>query len=477
MIVQSEKIQAKLIVANKVRGKAKNWFQAENTIGLSLNEIMDGFRKMYDHRPVRMALRKKFEAREWKPSESFADYFHDKIVLAKDVPVDEEEMVDYLIDGIPNDHLRNLARMKEFSKKEDMLRGLEKIPLRPTGKTNSRRDTQLPTKDETKSQIDSLKDGERREEKPTKSDEGKSRNPRCYNCNKIGHLAADCRLPKREKGSCFQCGEMGHLSKECPTKATASTKIAAVSEAENQVCSVSGHIEEEETFFRDVDYEISYPNIRQNFRLRTLMDTGSKVSFIKESFIPRKQVELSDKLHENYHGINNSPLRVIGYIRLNVTIDNETVNDLMVLVVPDTTMTSSIILGRDILKKFGLSLRKIENQAIDDVLNIEINDSPDIIADSLNINSEMPYKTQVSLQELFKSEYIEPVRPSNPKVDMELKLYLTYDKPFHFNPRRISAFEKEQLRKILDDLLERRIIQPSKSEFVSPIILVRKELV
>jgi len=94
-------------------------------------------------------------------------------------------------------------------------------------------------------------------------------------------------------------------------------------------------MEEEETFFRDVDYEISYPDISQKFRLRTLMDTGSKISFIKESLIPRKQVESSDKLRENYHGINNSPLRVIGYIRLNVTIGNETVNDLMVLVVPD----------------------------------------------------------------------------------------------------------------------------------------------
>jgi len=157
-------------------------------------------------------------------------------------------MVDYLIDGSPNNHLQNLMRMKEFSIKEDMLRVLEKIPLRSTGKTNPKRDTRLSAKDKTKSQTDSLKDSERREEKQMKSDEGKSRSPRCYNCNKIGHLAADCRLPKREKGSCFQCGEMGHLSKECPTKATASTKIAVVSEAENQVCSVSGHMEEEKHF-------------------------------------------------------------------------------------------------------------------------------------------------------------------------------------------------------------------------------------
>jgi len=251
--------------------------------------------------------------------------------LAKDVPVDEEEMVDYLIDGIPNDHLQNLARMKEFSKKEDMLRVLEKIPLRSTGKTNPKRDIRLSAKDETKSQTNSLKDSERKEEKQTKSDEGKPRSLRCYNCNKFGHLAADCPSPKREKGSCFQCGEMGHGSKECPTKITASTKVAVVSEAENQVCSVSTHMEEEETFLRDVDYEISRPDINQKFRLRTLMDTGSKISFIKESFIPRKQVELSDKLHETYHGINNSPLHIIGYVRLNVTINNETVNDLIVL--------------------------------------------------------------------------------------------------------------------------------------------------
>jgi len=121
-------------------------------------------------------------------------------------------------------------------------------------------------------------------------------------------------------------------------------------------------------------------------------------------------------------------------------------------------MTSSIILGRDILKKFGLSLRKIESQAIDEVLNIEINDSRDTISDFLIINAEMSHEMQASLRELIKSEYIESVRPNNPKIDMELKLYLTDEKPFHFNPRRMSAFEKEQLRQILDDLLKRKII-------------------
>lgn len=137
---QRDDNRAKLLVSNKLNGKENNWFQAEDTIAMSLDKLMDGFRKMYDHRPARVTLRKRFEAREWKPSESFADYFHDKVIPAKDVSIDEEEMVDYLIDGIPSDNLQDLARMKEFSKKEDMLRVFEKMSLRPLAKNNPKRD-------------------------------------------------------------------------------------------------------------------------------------------------------------------------------------------------------------------------------------------------------------------------------------------------------------------------------------------------
>lgn len=153
---------------------------------MSFDELMDGFRKIYDHCPVRVTLRKKFEAREWRTSENFADYFHDKVILAKDVPIDEEEMVDYLIDGIPSDHLQDLARMKEFSKKEDMLRAFEKMSLRPTGKSKPKRDA-VSGKQDTKP-ADSQKDEKKKKEKETKNDERKSRSPRCYNCNKMGHL-------------------------------------------------------------------------------------------------------------------------------------------------------------------------------------------------------------------------------------------------------------------------------------------------
>ena len=466
--------RVKLLVSNKLKGKAKNWFQSENTIAMTLDEIMDGFRKMYDHRPLRVALRKKFEAREWKSSESFADYFHDKIILAKDVPIDEEEIIDYLIDGIPNSHLQDLARIKEFATKEDMLKAFEKISLQSTLKSKPKSDFRATGRRDTKTS-DSSKDDEKKEEMRTKNDEGKPKNLRCYNCNKLGHLAADCRLPKREKGSCFKCGEIGHISKDCPTKATSSAQVAAVEKIEDQVCFVSSCPEKEETFFKNVDYVINYANTSRKLRLNTLMDTGSKVSFVKDSLVPREAIELFDQSPGNFRGINHSPLQIIGYVRLSITLDNETKDNVTILVVPDTTMVSPIVLGRDIMKKFGLSLKKSETQAINDILNVEISNPVDVIADSLNINTAVSREIHSDLRELFMSEYVNIERPNTPKVDMELQLHLTDEKPFHFNPRRLSVFEKDELRKILDDLLERKIIQPSKSEFASPIVLVKKK--
>lgn len=53
---------------------------------------------MYDHRLMRLALRKKVETRKWKLSKTFANYFQEKIILANAVQIDEDETINYLIE-------------------------------------------------------------------------------------------------------------------------------------------------------------------------------------------------------------------------------------------------------------------------------------------------------------------------------------------------------------------------------------------
>jgi len=57
-------------------------------------------------------------------------------------------------------------------------------------------------------------------------DIGKSNNnfkdgkPKCFNCNKYGHMAKECRSErkKQETRTCFKCNKKGHIAKDCKEK-------------------------------------------------------------------------------------------------------------------------------------------------------------------------------------------------------------------------------------------------------------------
>lgn len=60
-------------------------------------------------------------------------------------------------------------------------------------------------------------------------------------------------------------------------------------------------------------------------------------------------------------------------------------------------------------------------------------------------------------------------------VKSELKLIVNNPLSFHFQPRRLSYSEKDQLRIMIDDLMDKKIIEPSNSEYASSIVLVKKK--
>ena len=76
---------------------------------------------------------------------------------------------------------------------------------------------------------------------------------------------------------------------------------------------------------------------------------------------------------------------------------------------------------------------------------------------------------------MFQELYVDYPRHSKPKTKAELKLRLDNPQPFYCTPRKLAYDEKEKLRVILDDLLQKGYIQNSDSEFASPIVVKKNK--
>ena len=65
---------------------------------------------------------------------------------------------------------------------------------------------------------------------------------------------------------------------------------------------------------RNVEYSFETSEEQTNRRINTLLDTGSLVSFIKESFVPEEAFQRFSSREVRYTGINNSKVESLGEV-------------------------------------------------------------------------------------------------------------------------------------------------------------------
>lgn len=278
-------------------------------------------------------------------------------------------------------------------------------------------------------------------------------------------MSRNCTQSKRQKGSCFTCGELGHMARECKEKG----KVHV-----NNVFDSSHDKVDSQTV---VTYGMSDGKTRTDLQLNTLLDTGSPISFLKEDFV-QGHISPIDGAMANFRGINNSKLILKGKLKVRITLGVLTKENIMLYIVPDDTMFTPVVLGRDVLKAFNLGLAKLSDasfdEALQEIMSIDVGNSGEDLAETLTIYSGICLKDQLSLKGLFITEYLKPPRPEAPLVKVELKLVLRDPQPFHVTPRKLYT-EKDRLKLILDTLLAKGTIRSSKLEFASPIVLVKKK--
>ena len=118
----------KVLISSRLKGRALNWFHSKvEHLAWSIPDLLRDMQQMFDFRPAKLTLRKEFEARMWQFGESFANYFHEKLILANRVPIPDEELIGYVVDGVNDELLRNQARLMNFKSKTDLLKAFGRI--------------------------------------------------------------------------------------------------------------------------------------------------------------------------------------------------------------------------------------------------------------------------------------------------------------------------------------------------------------
>ncbi|KYM95011.1 hypothetical protein ALC62_14354 [Cyphomyrmex costatus] len=459
---------SKILIGSKLRGKALDWYHSRaDHIAMTADDLLKEMQTMFERPRGRLELRKTFESRQWQKGELFSEYCHHKQILGNRVPIDKEEMVDYVIEGIPSEVLRNQARMHRFTSVQDVTQAFNKISLKVEPESTLRE--KHVNKGVTKKQ-GSGGFSEKKDESTATAPRVSSRGAiKCYECNNMGHYAKDCpsrklkdRKTTKEKKTEAGSKSVGLLEEERSGDSSAGEDQSEESHSEQEdICFVDLKEEVRDEFQRTVKLEVED---KQQYEGTARMDTGCPVSLIKNSCVDDGSVKRAGDEWNRYCGINKSRLRVLGVVAANLRIGEDHCK-VTVGVVPDETMSTPLLVGRDALKSLGYSLTKNPqyDKVVTELFSIETvrHDS----VDRIQINENISQSSRDQLKTLYINHYVAPTRPKEPKVYFEANIQVKNDQPVQFGPRRLGYADKEKVQEILTSLLEREIIRPSTSEF------------
>lgn len=243
------------------------------------------------------------------------------MILANRVPISEEKIIDYFIDGIRAASLRDQARISRFTSKATLLQAFEKVTLHDC----------IQTSDSKKGEQQKQNDGDQRQREKGKTEKknmSKSKTERrCFNCGLRNHLSADC-LTKAERPRCFQCGERRHVTLKCEEHKKAVKTVR-----------VSARIKHKK-YTKEIELN--------GYRVLALVDTGSDFCFLRfDKYILLSSPMLTPKEIRS-RGIGSGNNLILEEFNAKLTMDGSTY-PILVRLVSDALLNHELIIDADFL--------------------------------------------------------------------------------------------------------------------------------
>ncbi|GJT50090.1 putative reverse transcriptase domain-containing protein [Tanacetum coccineum] len=340
--------------------------------------------------------------------------------------------------------------------------------------------------------------------------------PRCHKCNKVGHLARDCRSTTTannannqrgtgsgQKPTCYECGVQGHFKRECPKLKNNNNRGNQVGggNAPAKVYAV-GHAG------TNPDSNVMTGTFLLNNRYASILfDTGADRSFVSTAF--SSQIDITPTALDHYYDVELADGRIIG---LNTIIRGCTLNflnhPLNIDLMPVELGSFDAIIGMNWLAKYQAIIVCAEkivhipwgnetlivhgdgsNRGNEARLhNISYTTTQEYMPKGCPVflenvttketedKSEKKRLKDVSIVQDFPDVFLEdlPGLPLTRKVEFQIDL-IPGAAPVAQTPYRLVPSEIKELSEQLKELSDKGFIRPSSSPWGASVLFVKKK--
>ncbi|GAU33554.1 hypothetical protein TSUD_143470, partial [Trifolium subterraneum] len=314
-------------------------------------------------------------------------------------------------------------------------------------------------------------------------------NDKCYRCGKIGHRSFEC---KKDKDVCYNCGKEGHGSKEC--KATTPTCFNCGEEGHKspeckkpkkvtgKVFALNGEGADQ------VDNLIRGTCFIHDTPLIAIIDTGATHSFISMDCMKRLNIPVYEM-----SGCMNIETPASGSVITRLVCRNCLVSvfgrhfGMDLVCIPLSGI--DVIFGMNWLVFNQVRINCCEKTVIfpksEGSLSLmngeEVKESLNDHGELFMVFGSLKLEGGVKLEEIpvvsgFSDVFPEDISDLPPEREVEFSIDLVPGTSLiSMAPYRMSASELNELKKQLEELLEKKFIRPSVSPWGAPVLLVKKK--